>query len=163
MGSETQEKSLVETLKENDLSIDVLGDETHPDFAAQSKRLTRIIQSGKITEWPIDVLSGSTPSATVAFKSVAEGAKEAQTKLIEAFKEKNSDAYTVIEKIVERAETEALRREALNATVNMSKSDSETMQGMNDDNNKLFKHLAGAVVIGLILIAGGLAAKSHSK
>ena len=163
MGSETQEKSLVETLKENDLSIDVLGDETHPDFAAQSERLIRIIQSGKITEWPIDVLSASTPSATVAFKSVAEGAKEAQNKLIEAFKEKNSSAYSVIEKIVEKAETEDLRREALNATVNVSKSDGDTIQGMNDDNNKLFKYLAGAIVLGLIVIAGGLAAKSQSK
>lgn len=158
-----EEKSLIEILKDNELSISVLQDETDPDFAAQRERLIQIIQSGQITEKRVEALSKSIPSANEVFKSVSKDAKESQTALIDALKSKNSYAYSVIEKIVEEAETDDLRREALNAAERMSKSDNETMTEINKDNINVFKFFAGAIFTGLVLIAGNAAAKSLNK
>ena len=163
MGKESQEKSLIEILKDNELSISVLKDESHPDFAVQRERLIQIIQSGQITEKRVEALSKSIPSANEAFKGVSKDAKEAQTASIDALKSKNSSAYSVIEKIVQEAETDDLRREALHATERMSKSDSETTKEINKDNNNVYKYIAGAIFAGLVLVAGGAAARSLSK
>jgi len=155
-----QEKSLIEILKDNNLSISVLKDETHPDFPEQRQKLIQIIQSGEITEKRIEALCKSIPSANEALKGVSKNATESQIALIDSIRLKNSSAYTVIEKIVQDAETDDLRREALLVAERMSKSDNETMKEVSKDNNKVFKYVTTAIVFGLVLIAGGAMAKS---
>ena len=158
---EDQDKTIVHILKENDISLSVLNDRNHPDFSRQRERLIQIVQEGHITEKRIEALANAAPSANEALRGVSHDAAASQSAAFDALKEKNSSAYIVIEKIVEKAADDELLKEALHTTERMHSADAEAVKEMNKKNNNTFKYIAGAIFTGLLLIAGGAAAKSY--
>ncbi len=163
MTANGQEKTLVQLLQENDISLDVLGDEKNLGFLNQRERLIHLLKSGQITERRIEALSKVLPSANDALKSVSKDARDSQIASIEAIKSEHSDVYKIILKIVEDAQSDELRKEALETVERISASNNATHSAVAKDNNNTFRYVAGVIFCGLLLVAGGAAAKALSS
>lgn len=157
---ELQDKTLVQVFKENGISITVLNDEAHPDFSEQEARLIKVIQDGQITNERIEALSKVLPSANEAFLGVSKHATASQTSAFETLKGKNSSAYTVIERIVEKASSESVLLEVIRSNERMHAVDSANVREMNTSNNNTYKLITNAILAGLVLLAIGVNAKS---
>ncbi|KGM55008.1 hypothetical protein N800_01640 [Lysobacter daejeonensis GH1-9] len=161
MAGKKQTQSLVELLKESGISLDVLEDEKSPEFIKQKERLIFLIKSGQIEEKRIEALSKVVPDSNAALKSVSGNAKDAQIASIEALKAEHADAFRVIEKIVQEAQSEDLRREALHTVERMAKENNDTQSKISSRNNRTYMYMAGSIVVGLLVVAGSAVAKSY--
>jgi len=93
-----------------------------------------------------------------AFKTVASHASEAQAEFAKTVKSSQTSAFDVVLKIVQEAESEEIRLEALGAAERMNHQNNDTNAKISNSNNETYKYISVAIVIGLGLIAGGTAA-----
>ena len=157
--TDDRSKTLVEVLREHAISIDVLADQKHPEFQDQQAKLVRLFESDEITIKRIEGLVQSIPSANETLASVSGDAKDSQAAAISALAAQNADAYKTILKIVEQSKSEKLHKEALHTVERMAASNNSTLGSVSFNNNAAFKYIAGAVVLGLTLVAGVAVAK----
>ncbi|MCL7715802.1 hypothetical protein [Stenotrophomonas mori] len=163
MTAQDQNTSLAQLLDDNGISLAAIRDEHHPGFALQKARLIGLLKSGQITEKRVKALAKVLPGANEALRGVSSDAKESQVALIESLKSSHASAYSVIEKIVEQATSDELRLEALQTVERIAGSNDATHTQIAASNNTTFKYVAGGILAGLVLVAGGAAAKALSR
>jgi len=158
MNTQDQSQSLVDILAENGLSAEALANTDHPDHYSQKEVFVRLFNTNQIDLKKLEALAAVLPQALEKIGAISNDAKASQIEALRAFRESNEQDFKVIEKIIETAETEDLRREALQAAERISAGKRESVTYMSNDNNSFFKRAATVVLGGLILIAAGTAA-----
>jgi hypothetical protein len=151
-------KPIVEVLSENGISLDVIGDPSHPAFSEQREKLITLLREKKISEHQVSAIRDSIPVTADALASVSGHAKESQIASTSALTASQIQAYLIVLRIVEETTSDDVRIEALHATERMNVENNSTLREASAENNLTFKNIAIAVVGGLLLIAGGTVA-----